>query len=130
MALLRDARTLSSKSISSLRIAMSTFNSYDDDGRVLDHATLYDVGPSNRPFVYGAVEHRNANLATPFCHGPQPIETGQALADELGVTTRTIRRDLAALQEAGFPLYDEKDGDGQAGLGTCKGLYVHCSERA
>jgi ribosomal 50S subunit-recycling heat shock protein len=26
-----------------------------------------------------------------------------ALADELGVTTRTIRRDLAALQEAGFP---------------------------
>ena len=35
------------------------------------------------------------------------------LADELGVTTRTIRRDLAALQEAGFPLYDEKDGDGR-----------------
>ena len=36
-----------------------------------------------------------------------------ALADELGVTTRTIRRDLAALQEAGFPLYDEKDDDGR-----------------
>jgi predicted DNA-binding transcriptional regulator YafY len=36
-----------------------------------------------------------------------------ALADELGVTTRTIRRDLAALQEAGFPLYDEKDGEGR-----------------
>ena len=36
-----------------------------------------------------------------------------ALADELGVTTRTIRRDLAALQEAGFPLYDEKDADGR-----------------
>src|SRR5688572_7478012 len=36
-----------------------------------------------------------------------------ALADDLGVTTRTIRRDLAALQEAGFPLYDEKDGDGR-----------------
>ena len=35
-----------------------------------------------------------------------------ALADELDVTTRTIRRDLAALQEAGFPLYDERDGDG------------------
>jgi len=32
-----------------------------------------------------------------------------ALADELDVTTRTIRRDLAALQEAGFPLYDERD---------------------
>ncbi|MEQ1574903.1 MAG: transcriptional regulator [Vicinamibacterales bacterium] len=36
-----------------------------------------------------------------------------ALADTLGVTTRTIRRDLAALQEAGFPLYDEHDEDGR-----------------
>lgn len=35
-----------------------------------------------------------------------------ALADEVQVTTRTIRRDLAALQEAGFPLYDERDDDG------------------
>ena len=29
------------------------------------------------------------------------------LARETGVTTRTIRRDLEALQEAGFPLFDE-----------------------
>ena len=36
-----------------------------------------------------------------------------ALADDLDVTTRTIRRDLAALQEAGFPLYDERDEDGR-----------------
>jgi proteasome accessory factor B len=36
------------------------------------------------------------------------------LARELEVTTRTIRRDLAALQEAGFPLYDERDEDGRA----------------
>lgn len=35
-----------------------------------------------------------------------------ALSRELDVTTRTIRRDLAALQEAGFPLYDERDADG------------------
>jgi len=35
-----------------------------------------------------------------------------ALADDLDVTTRTIRRDLAALQEAGFPLYDERDEEG------------------
>lgn len=35
------------------------------------------------------------------------------LARELEVTTRTIRRDLAALQEAGFPLYDERDDDGR-----------------
>jgi predicted DNA-binding transcriptional regulator YafY len=31
------------------------------------------------------------------------------LARLTGVTTRTIRRDLDALQQAGFPLYDEKD---------------------
>jgi predicted DNA-binding transcriptional regulator YafY len=44
------------------------------------------------------------------------IEAGRwtsagALAAEHGVTERTIRRDLEALQEAGFPLYDDrKDG--------------------
>lgn len=36
-----------------------------------------------------------------------------ALAKDLAVTTRTIRRDLAALQEAGFPLYDEHDDAGR-----------------
>jgi predicted DNA-binding transcriptional regulator YafY len=35
------------------------------------------------------------------------------LAQDLDVTTRTIRRDLAALQEAGFPLYDDKDEQGR-----------------
>ena len=35
------------------------------------------------------------------------------LATDLGVTTRTIRRDLAALQEAGFALYDERDDAGR-----------------
>jgi|SRR5579863_1929267 len=45
MKLLRDARTLKSKSISSLKTAMSAFNSFDDDGQVtlvlmnLQHAT-------------------------------------------------------------------------------------------
>jgi proteasome accessory factor B len=34
--------------------------------------------------------------------------TGQALAEAHGVTERTIRRDLEALQEAGFPLYDDR----------------------
>ena len=34
--------------------------------------------------------------------------TTQALADELAVTERTIRRDIEALQEAGFPLYDDR----------------------
>jgi predicted DNA-binding transcriptional regulator YafY len=36
-----------------------------------------------------------------------------SLAGELDVTTRTIRRDLAALQEAGFPLFDTRDDDGR-----------------
>ena len=40
--------------------------------------------------------------------------TIDGLAQDLDVTTRTIRRDLAALQEAGFPLYDERDEDGRA----------------
>ena len=39
--------------------------------------------------------------------------TIDGLANELDVTTRTIRRDLAALQEAGFALYDERDEDGR-----------------
>ena len=40
--------------------------------------------------------------------------TIDSLSKDLEVTTRTIRRDLAALQEAGFPLYDERDDDGRA----------------
>jgi predicted DNA-binding transcriptional regulator YafY len=35
-------------------------------------------------------------------------ETIETLASERGVSTRTIRRDLAALTEAGFPLFDER----------------------
>ena len=34
--------------------------------------------------------------------------TAADMAEEHGVTERTIRRDLEALQEAGFPLYDER----------------------
>jgi predicted DNA-binding transcriptional regulator YafY len=34
--------------------------------------------------------------------------TLQDLASQTGVTTRTIRRDLEALQTAGFPLYDDR----------------------
>jgi hypothetical protein len=33
------------------------------------------------------------------------------LAELTGVTTRTIRRDLEALEAAGFPLYDDKSHD-------------------
>ena len=33
------------------------------------------------------------------------------LASQCAVTTRTIRRDLQALEEAGFPLYDDRSHD-------------------
>jgi predicted DNA-binding transcriptional regulator YafY len=35
--------------------------------------------------------------------------TTAALARDCGVTERTIRRDIEALQEAGFPLYDDRE---------------------
>ena len=53
------------------------------------------------------------------------------LASRCGVTTRTIRRDLQALEEAGFPLYDDRSRDdgrtrwtinGQAFKGLAAGL--------
>jgi predicted DNA-binding transcriptional regulator YafY len=53
------------------------------------------------------------------------------LAGMCGVTTRTIRRDLQALEEAGFPLYDDRSADdgrtrwtinGQAFKGLFAGL--------
>src|SRR5437588_11960150 len=55
------------------------------------------------------------------------------LASLCGVTTRTIRRDLQALEEAGFPLYDDRSSDdgktrwrvnGQAFKGLSAGLTV------
>jgi predicted DNA-binding transcriptional regulator YafY len=55
------------------------------------------------------------------------------LAVQCGVTTRTIRRDLQALEEAGFPLFDDKSNDdgktrwrvnGQAFKGLAAGLTV------
>jgi predicted DNA-binding transcriptional regulator YafY len=65
------------------------------------------------------------------------IETARAgvtideLSSRCGVTTRTIRRDLQALQEAGFPLFDDRSADdgrtrwqinGQALKGLATGL--------
>jgi predicted DNA-binding transcriptional regulator YafY len=53
------------------------------------------------------------------------------LAELAGVTTRTIRRDLQALEEAGFPIYDDRSADdgrtrwqmnGQAFKGLAAGL--------
>src|SRR6516225_8385714 len=53
------------------------------------------------------------------------------LATRCGVTTRTIRRDLQALEEAGFPIFDDRSRDdgrtrwiinGQAFKGLSAGL--------
>src|SRR5712671_228197 len=53
------------------------------------------------------------------------------LAGQCAVTTRTIRRDLQALEEAGFPIYDDRSRDdgrtrwsinGQAFKGLAAGL--------
>jgi predicted DNA-binding transcriptional regulator YafY len=53
------------------------------------------------------------------------------LAERCGVTTRTIRRDIQALEEAGFPLFDDRSHDdgrtrwrtnGQAFKGLAAGL--------
>jgi proteasome accessory factor B len=49
-------------------------------------------------------------------HALESARTGVSIDDlarDLEVTTRTIRRDLEALQEAGFPLYDERDDNGR-----------------
>src|SRR5436189_2233078 len=57
--------------------------------------------------------------------------TVDELAHLSGVTTRTVRRDLQALEEAGFPIYDDKSRDdgrtrwilnGQAFKGLSAGL--------
>jgi predicted DNA-binding transcriptional regulator YafY len=46
------------------------------------------------------------------------------LASQEDCHTRTIWRDLAAIQEAGFPLYSEKDGQ-KSGWGFVDGYTFH-----
>jgi predicted DNA-binding transcriptional regulator YafY len=66
-------------------------------------------------------------------HGRGSGATIDELASLCNVTTRTIRRDLQALEEAGFPLYDDRTRDdgrtrwrlnGQAFKGLAAGLTV------
>lgn len=69
----------------------------------------FDLVPSSK-----AVKRRNAALVRQWAllrllgRSQQTIE---GLAAELEVTTRTIRRDLAALEEAHFPLVQGKIGN-------------------
>jgi hypothetical protein len=48
------------------------------------------------------------------------------LAKEHDVTLRTIRRDIEALQEAGFPLYDDRSGHRK--FWRLRKLPEHCAE--
>ncbi|HZT75505.1 MAG TPA: HTH domain-containing protein [Vicinamibacterales bacterium] len=43
--------------------------------------------------------------------GPKSLDQLAGAVGDGGVTTRTIRRDLEALQAAGFPLYNDRDED-------------------
>ena len=66
---------------------------------------------------------RKSSASGKCCTRSSPRGTAPRLRrwpTELDVTTRTIRRDLAALQEAGFPLFDERD-DGAAYGGVWTG---------
>lgn len=42
----------------------------------------------------------------------QTLDELTSSVGDAGVTTRTIRRDLAALEAAGFTIYDDVDDDG------------------
>ena len=44
--------------------------------------------------------------------GPKSLEQLARAVGDGGVTTRTIRRDLEALQAARFPIYNDRDEDG------------------
>jgi predicted DNA-binding transcriptional regulator YafY len=74
--------------------------------------------PAELPTCYDEAVPRNQEVIRQWkaLHALEASRHGvtiDALARELEVTTRTIRRDLAALQEAGFPLYDERDSEGR-----------------
>ncbi|ROZ62163.1 YafY family transcriptional regulator [Kocuria soli] len=48
----------------------------------------------------------------------RPVWTGQSLADELGVTTRSLRRDIERLRDLGYPVLSEKGHGGGYQLGA------------
>ena len=60
-----------------------------------------------------AIDQALAESIDYFTHEVERARNGVTI-DELAslcrVTTRTIRRDLQALEEAGFPLYDDRSG--------------------
>lgn len=75
MKLVRDARTLKNKSVSSLRTGMQAFNSFDDDGRIttvllhLQHSCemlLKAVLVENKAKVFDKVTGRSITFEKAF----------------------------------------------------------------
>lgn len=60
MPLVRDAKTLSLKAISSLRIGMTSFNSYDDDGRVT--SVLLHLQHAGEMLMKGVLSQKRAKV--------------------------------------------------------------------
>lgn len=60
LKLLRDARTLKAKSISSLKMAMVAFNSYDDDGRIT--AVLMNLQHASEMLLKAVLSQRKAQV--------------------------------------------------------------------
>ena len=56
--------------------------------------------------------------------------TIDGLAAQCDVTTRTIRRDLQALEEAGFPIYDDRSRDDGRTRWTINGTVLFSWPRA
>src|SRR5690606_8655993 len=50
--------------------------------------------------------------------GSRPVWTGPELAERLGVTTRTVRRDVDRLREIGYPVRAEQGVGGGYHLGS------------
>ena len=64
--------------------------------------------PSRGEPLENAKRRSHPSMEDPEAHRGRTVHDLADLAAEHGVTERTIRRDIEALQEAGFPLYDER----------------------
>ena len=78
---------------------------------IVDTATL---GKDNRPVPRGNQLARQWRLLQ-LIDRPAGV-TVQDASRELACTIRTIWRDLSVLQDAGFPIFDDKAPDGRRGL--------------
>ena len=82
------------------------------------HSTIRDPADllaTIRPVPRNAEVIRQWTILRAIEHARSSGLTIDELSAQCGVTTRTIRRDLQALEEAGFPLYDDRSQpDGRA----------------